>query len=155
MDHEIQTDVTLASPLASVFEFFSDAGNLEAITPPELRFEIRTPLPIAMRAGARIDYRLRLYGVPFLWRTRITVWEPGVRFVDEQESGPFGVWIHEHRFDALSPTSTRVRDRVRYRLPLEPLGRLAHPLVRRKLERIFAYRGERVAELLAPRRALR
>ena len=149
MDHRILTDITLERPIDRVFDFFSDAGNLEAITPPELRFEILTPLPIAMAVGARIDYRLSLYAVPFTWKTRITAWEPGRRFVDEQESGPFRVWIHEHRFEALSPTSTRIRDEVRYRLPFSPLGEIAHPLVRRKLDRIFAYREERVRALLA------
>lgn len=149
MPHRISTDITLARPLAPVFDFFSDAGNLEAITPPELRFEIRTPGPIAMHAGARIDYRLHLYGVPFHWRTRISCWEPGGRFVDEQESGPFRLWIHEHRFDSVSPTATRIRDDVQYALPFEPIGRLALPLVRAKLARIFAYREERVRALLA------
>ena len=150
MPHRIATDITLPRPLAPVFDFFADAGNLEAITPPELRFEIRTPGPIAIRTGARIDYRLHLYGVPFRWRTRITCWEPGVRFVDEQESGPFRLWIHEHRFDSVSPTATRIRDDVQYALPFEPFGRLALPLVRAKLARIFAYREERVRALLAP-----
>jgi len=155
MNHRILTDITLARPLDEVFEFFSNAGNLEAITPPELRFQILTPLPIAMHDGARIDYRLRLYAVPFTWRTRITCWEPGRRFVDEQESGPFRVWIHEHRFEAISPSSTRIRDEVQYALPFEPIGRLALPLVRAKLARIFRYREERVRELLGARRALR
>ncbi len=144
MNHRISTDITLDCPLDRAFDFFSDAGNLEAITPPELRFQYLTPLPIEMRTGARIDYRLRLYGIPFTWRTRITRWEPGQRFVDEQESGPFRLWIHEHRFEAISPTSTRIRDEVQYGLPFEPLGRIAHPLVRAKLDRIFAYREERV-----------
>lgn len=149
MNHRILTDITLARPVDRVFDFFSDAGNLEAITPPELRFEILTPLPIAMSVGARIDYRLRLYAIPFTWKTRITAWEPGRRFVDAQESGPFRVWIHEHRFEALSATSTRIRDEVQYRLPFEPIGGIAHPLVRRTLDRIFAYREDRVRALLA------
>jgi ligand-binding SRPBCC domain-containing protein len=148
MTYRLQTDVTLDRPLDAVFAFFSDAGNLEAITPPELRFEILTPRPIAMHRDTRIDYRLRLYGIPFRWRTRISVWEPGVRFVDEQESGPFGLWIHEHRFEAVTPSSTRIRDEVRYALPFEPLGRLAHPIVRSRLDHIFAYREARVRALL-------
>lgn len=150
MTYRLQTDLTLELPLERVFDFFSDAGNLEAITPPELRFEILTPRPIAMHADTRIEYRLHLYGVPFRWRTRISVWEPGRRFVDEQESGPFAVWIHEHRFEAVAPNRTRIRDEVRYALPLEPVGRLAHPLVRAKLDHIFAYREARVRALLAP-----
>ena len=144
MNYRILTDMTLARPLGEVFDFFSNAGNLEAITPPELRFQVLTREPIAMQVGTRIDYRLHLYAVPFTWRTRITCWEPGERFVDEQESGPFRLWIHEHRFEAISPTSTRIRDEVQYGLPFEPVGRIAHPLVRAKLDRIFAYREERV-----------
>lgn len=144
MNHRLSTDMTLACPLDRVFDFFSDAGNLEAITPPELRFHFLTRLPIAMRVGARIDYRLRLHGIPFTWRTRITAWAPGERFVDEQESGPFRLWIHEHRFEAISATSTRIRDEVEYRLPFEPVGRIAHPLVRARLDRIFAYREDQV-----------
>lgn len=150
MTYRLQTDLTLDLPLERVFDFFADAGNLEAITPPELRFEILTPRPIAMHADTRIEYRLHLYGVPFRWRTRISVWQPGRRFVDEQESGPFALWIHEHHFEALAPNRTRIRDEVRYALPLEPFGRLAHPLVRAKLDHIFAYREARVRALLAP-----
>jgi len=150
MSYRIRTDQTLERPLDVVFAFFSDAGNLETITPPELRFEILTPQPIPMAEGTRIEYRLHLFGVPFRWRTRISVWEPGRRFVDEQESGPFGLWIHEHVFDAPTPTSTRIRDEVRYALPLEPFGRIAHPLVRARLDRIFSYREARVGELLGP-----
>lgn len=150
MEYTLRTDVTLACPLGRAFAFFADAANLEAITPPELRFAFVTRLPIEMRTGARIDYRLRLYGVPFSWQTRISAWEPERRFVDEQIEGPFRLWIHEHRFEAISPSSTRIRDEVRYRLPLEPFGRLAHPLVRGRLDRIFAYREERVRALLEP-----
>ena len=70
--------------------------------------------------------------------------------MDEQESGPFALWIHEHCFEAIDPNTTRIRDEVYYALPLEPLGRIAHPLVRAKLDRIFRYREERVRALLAP-----
>ena len=115
---------------------------------PELRFEIRTPLPIEMKVGALIEYRIRLFGIPFSWLTEISCWEPGVRFVDRQLVGPFRVWIHEHRFEAVGDTSTRIRDEVHYALPFEPLGRLVHPVVRSRLDRIFAYREEKLRRLL-------
>ncbi len=148
MSYALRTDMTVDAALDAVFGLFCDAANLETLTPPELRFQIVSPLPIHMRAGARIDYRITLFGVPFSWQTEITCWEPGIRFVDEQRSGPFRVWIHEHRFDSLGPRSTRIRDEVSYTLPFEPIGRLAHPLVRSRLDRIFEYREQRVRELL-------
>ena len=132
--------------LPEVFAFFSAAENLEAITPAFLRFRIATPLPIEMRAGARIDYTLSLWGLPIRWRTKITLWEPNVRFVDEQESGPYTLWQHSHEFEAHAD-GTRMRDRVDYQLPLGPLGSLAHALVvRRSLDAIFDYRRRAIAE---------
>ncbi|HQQ78686.1 MAG TPA: SRPBCC family protein [Thermoanaerobaculia bacterium] len=134
----------------AVFGFFADASNLEEITPPFLRFRILTPAPVEMRTGARIDYALSLFGIPLRWRTRITEWEPGVRFVDEQESGPYAVWRHAHEFESDGAT-TLVRDVVDYSLPMGPLGSLAHVLfVERTLGRIFDFRREAIRRRFGP-----
>ena len=85
--HRIHSTVRLAAPLESVFAFFADAANLELLTPGWLHFRILSPLPLAMAAGTRIDYRLRLRGVPIRWQSEITAWEPPYRFVDEQRRG--------------------------------------------------------------------
>ena len=141
--------MTLPRPPDEVFAFFALADNLGAITPPELGFTIRTPPPIVMRAGAILDYRIRLFGVPLRWRTRITRWEPPHAFEDLQERGPYAHWLHEHRFVA-TDEGTRVEDRVAYRLPFGPLGAVASPLVRLQLDRIFRFRQRVVRERLAP-----
>ncbi|HSC30006.1 MAG TPA: SRPBCC family protein [Vicinamibacterales bacterium] len=131
----------LELPLARerLFPFFADAANLQLITPPELHFQIVTPLPIVMEAGALIRYRLRLMGVPFEWLTRITVWDPPREFVDEQVKGPYRTWIHKHLFVETSE-GTRMHDAVTYELPFYPIGELAAPLVHLQVRRIFAYR---------------
>ena len=137
-----------------VFAFFGDAFNLERITPPLLDFRVLTYAPISMRAGALVDYRLALFGVPFYWRTLIESWTPEESFVDSQIKGPYKLWRHMHTFEALSPGATLMRDRVEYRIPLGILGRIAHPLfVARTLKKIFDYRAEVTARLLAPRAA--
>ncbi len=147
MIYTIETDQTLPRLLEDVGLFCANAGNLETSTPPELRFSIETPLPIEMRPGALIEYRLTLYGVRFRWLTEISVWEPGRRFVDRQILGPFALWHHEHRFSE-EGDATRIQDTVHYALPLDPVSRLVHPLVRKQLDRIFDYRTARVAALL-------
>lgn len=147
-DYLLETSLHLPVPRPIVFAFFADAANLEAITPPELRFRITTPLPIEMQKDAIIDYSLSLRGIPFRWRTRIAAWEPPLRFIDVQERGPYALWEHTHTFDIAEDGGTLVRDRVRYRLPLGPLGTLVLPLVRRDLTRIFGYREVRVRHLL-------
>ncbi len=147
--HLLERSQLLPLPRDRVFAFFADARNLEAITPEFLRFSIIPPVPVDLSAGSRIDYRLSLFGVPFRWRTRIAEWDPGRGFVDEQERGPYAAWRHTHAFTD-AEGGTRVSDRVEYRLPLGPLGDLAHALlVRRTLARIFDHRAERVAALLA------
>jgi ligand-binding SRPBCC domain-containing protein len=131
------------------FEFYGDARNLEAITPPWLGFEMMTPAPLEMRAGTLIEYRLELHRVPVRWRTEIEVWEPPRRFVDVQVEGPYKLWEHTHGFEPDGEGAVLIHDRVRYALPLGPLGLLAHRLfVRRDLERIFDYRREAVGERL-------
>jgi ligand-binding SRPBCC domain-containing protein len=132
-----------------VFGFFSDASNLERITPPELRFRTVSPQPIRMAEGSVIDFRLRLLGIPFGWRTRISVWEPPYHFVDEQLQGPYRIWVHSHRFSEAEGFTTIVDD-VRYALPCWPLGQLAYPFVYTMLEHIFQFRREATAALLLP-----
>jgi ligand-binding SRPBCC domain-containing protein len=131
----------LPLPPEEVFPFFGDALNLEAITPPWLGFRVVTPGPIEMEPGARIEYRLRLHGIPIRWRTTIAVWDPPHRFVDVQLSGPYRMWHHTHDFEPAADGGTLMRDTVRYALPFGPLGAAAHRLlVRRDLEAIFDYR---------------
>lgn len=139
--YRLETDFWLPHPRDAVFDFFADATNLEAITPPWLNFRITTPLPIEMRPGALIDYRLRLHGVPLQWRTEIAVWEPPFRFVDQQLRGPYRLWRHLHTFEE-HDGGTRCRDVVDYAFFGGPLVHAL--LVKRDLERIFAYREERI-----------
>jgi ligand-binding SRPBCC domain-containing protein len=146
--HRLEREQYLDQPLPTVFHFFAEAYNLERITPPWLSFQVLTAGPIEMRAGALIDYRLRVHGVPLRWTSRIEDWEPGRRFVDRQVRGPYGLWRHRHMFSE-ADGGTVVRDEVDYAMPLGALGDLAHRLVvRRDLERIFAYRHAAVARLL-------
>ena len=151
--HQLCRTQLVDSPLPEVFAFFADASNLDALTPAFLHFRILTPMPIEMRAGAQLDYQLSLFGIPVRWRTRITDWQPGQRFVDEQESGPYALWRHTHEFEARG-TSTLVRDVVDYSEPLGTLGTAAHVLfVRRTLERIFDFRRDAIGRLLDHPRA--
>jgi ligand-binding SRPBCC domain-containing protein len=150
--HVLRREQVLPRAPEEVFPFFADAHNLEAITPPWLGFRVVTPRPIAMRAGTLIEYRLRLRGLPLAWLTRIAEWMPGVRFVDEQLSGPYRLWHHTHEFEPDGAGGTLMRDTVRYALPLWPLGEVAHALlVRRDLAAIFDHRRQAVARLVTPR----
>ena len=133
---QVHRETIVPLDLHDTFAFFSNAANLERLTPPWLNFRILTPQPIRMEAGAIIKYRIVLYGVPIPWTTRIEVWEPGVRFVDRQLSGPYLWWHHEHRFES-TEGDTRVIDDVEF---VPRLRWLTGAFVRRDVERIFTYR---------------
>lgn len=153
MAHRLERTQLIPRPMGDVFDFFSKAENLERLTPSWLGFQILTPLPIVMREGALIDYRIRLMGVPMKWKTRIDVWEPGKRFVDRQLEGPYSLWRHLHEFEEV-PEGVRMKDVVDYDLPLGPLGSIAHvAFVKRQLTTIFDFRYQVVEELFGRARA--
>ncbi len=134
----------LPCPRAKLFEFFSDAFQLETLTPPLLRFQVLTPAPIVIRAGTLIDYKLRLHGIPIRWQSEISVWEPPLRFVDRQTRGPYRLWNHEHRF-VEQEGGTLVIDHVNYRAPG---GSLVNRLfVVPDLRKIFGFRMQKLQKL--------
>jgi ligand-binding SRPBCC domain-containing protein len=145
--HRLETSQFLPYPRDKVFALFSDAFQLESLTPPWLHFSVITPQPIQIAGGTLIDYRLRVRGIPLRWQSRISVWEPPFRFVDEQMRGPYRYWHHEHVFE---PTNggTLCRDIVDYAVYG---GALINTLfVRRDLLKIFAYRHGKLAEMFQP-----
>jgi len=146
MTHDLRRSLVVPRPRDEVFGFFARPENLERLTPPWLSFRILTPSPVPMARDALIDYRIRMHGLPMRWRSRIRVYEPPHRFVDEQVRGPYRTWVHEHRFEAC-PEGTLVTDHVRYDAPG---GRFVHDwFIARDLRRIFDYRAERMREILA------
>ncbi len=140
----LQTEAWLPRPRDEVFAFFADARNLDALTPPWVKFAMLTPGFIDMRAGTLIDYRIRVHGIPIRWLTEITEWQPPHYFIDKQLRGPYTLWHHTHTFEECNG-GTRCLDHVRYR---PRGGALVHWLfVRRDVERIFNYRQYRLKQL--------
>ena len=140
----LERETIVPVPLEKTFAFFSDAANLERLTPGWLNFRIRSRGPLVMREGLEIDYVIVLHGLPIPWKTRIDVWEPDVRFVDRQTHGPYLWWHHEHRFEAVDG-GTRVIDRVEY---VPRLRWVTSRFVRRDVERIFEFRQEALKRCL-------
>ena len=80
------------------------------------------------------------------WESRITEYEKGSHFADEQIIGPYKRWYHRHTF-RMVPAGVEMTDAVDYVLPFGPLGRLARWLVVRHLLRaIFGHRTTIISE---------
>lgn len=150
-EHILERTQIIERPREEVFEFFADAGNLERITPPELNFKIISAQPIDIKRSALIDYKLNLRGVPVTWKTEITQWNPPRDFVDTALKSPYKQWIHLHTFEDGDAGETIMKDLVRYRLPFEPFGDLAHWYVKRELKYIFDYRYKAIEEIFPPK----
>lgn len=141
---EMRAPVTLEE----AFRVFEDPHNLAKITPPWLKFQVAGNERVVMGRGARIDYRIRWFGLPLRWKSVIRDYQPPYRFVDEQEEGPYRFWRHTHEFTAAAE-GTRVLDEVEYRLPLGPLGSVGHALVvGHQLKEIFRYRQATLPALI-------
>ena len=130
-------------PLAldSAWEFFADPANLARITPPDLGFEVTSTLPERMYAGMVVTYRVRPFGsmrVP--WVTEISQVREPEFFVDEQRSGPYRFWHHQHHFREVDG-GIEISDLVHYSLPFGIIGRvLGGGHVRRQLAGVFSFR---------------
>lgn len=137
----------VAQPIVRVFEFFSEAGNLERITPPWLNFQIKSMNTESIQRNSQIQYRLKLHGVPLSWTTLIEEWQPPTKFVDTQLSGPFSLWHHTHSFSELAH-GTWIQDQVVYRLPVASVSRLvAGSWVGSDVKKIFNYRQSVIREI--------
>ena len=146
----LRREQRLDAPPETVFPFFADPRNLEAITPPLLRFRLLTPNPISMGIGTFLQYALRIHGVPVRWDTLIQEWDPPSRFVDVQVRGPYRLWHHTHAVQPLDGGSaTLMRDTVRYAVPFGFVGEVVRrAVVARDVAAIFAFRAERVPGLV-------
>ena len=133
-------------PRDVVFSFFSKPENLEYITPPYLHFKIMNTLPVSMKEGQIINYKLRIRGISIKWSSLIKSYSPPFNFIDEQIKGPYSVWHHTHEFIE-EKNGTRIIDNIIYKIPLGFIGKLInHFWVAKDLEKIFNYRQDKVNE---------
>jgi ligand-binding SRPBCC domain-containing protein len=140
----LKQETIIHQPLETVFQFFSTAENLNRLTPPHLKFEILTPLPITMAKGTLIDYQLKIYYFPVKWKTEIIVWEPPYRFIDSQLKGPYRKWIHEHKFEAVGE-KTKMTDTLEYAIPGGIFSAIINNLfVKKDIQNIFNFREEQL-----------
>jgi ligand-binding SRPBCC domain-containing protein len=158
--YELTDHFEVAADVARCWDFFGRAENLPLITPPWLAFTIAMPEPLPeIGQDSVLDYAIRWVGVPVRWKTRIIDWSPPRQFIDLQVRGPYALWHHQHTFtrvpDADGGGGVRCFDRVIYKLPLGPIGRMTHgAVVRRQLIEIFDFRRRIIGQHLGLTRAL-
>ena len=143
--HKLSARQLVPIPLEEAWAFFSDPGNLSVMTPSSLAMKVTSSPPAEMYAGLIVTYTMSPLPIGFLraeWVTEITQVQPPMFFVDEQRSGPYRLWHHEHHFQEVEG-GAEIRDLIHYQLPFGPLGdAINRVLVRTQLRSIFRYRRE-------------
>ncbi len=149
--HFLEREIVLNTKIENLWQFMATPANLNALTPPQLHFQIVSPLPDRMYNGLIIQYLIKipLFG-RWQWLTEIKHIRAGEYFVDEQRLGPYRLWYHQHLLEPVGEEKTRMVDRVSYRLPFGVVGMVVHELwVKKLLNDIFAYRAQRLLQLFA------
>ena len=145
---DFKSEQFLPTTIDKAWDFFSSPGNLNLITPENMRFTIKTELPEKIFTGLLISYKVSPAPlVRFNWTTKNTdVTEP-FYFIDEQIRGPYKIWRHEHQFREING-GVLMTDIVTYEIGKSFLGWLAGKLfVHRKVREIFDYRYAKLEEL--------
>lgn len=149
LERIFKTSIWLPRDIATVFEFFGNAYNLEKITPPWLNFQILNQSTPRIEEGTLLNYKLKIHGFPVYWKTRIESWVPQKSFVDTQLKGPYSLWHHTHLF-ASQGSGTYMEDIVRYKIPGGRIGDLAVGWwVARDVEEIFEYRKQAITKIFS------
>lgn len=146
--YQYKSEQNLPIEMETAWDFLSDPKNLKTITPDYMGFDILSGADRKMFSGQIIQYILTpILGIPFRWVTEITNVDQGRYFVDEQRFGPYTFWHHKHFIEPIEG-GVKMTDIVDYKLPLGPLGKLAHWLfVSKKVKEIFSYRTQKLNEL--------
>jgi ligand-binding SRPBCC domain-containing protein len=134
--------------IEEAWDFFSTPENLNKITLPEMNFVIITKLPRKVYPGLIIVYKVSpVAGIPMNWVTEIThVKEPDF-FVDEQRTGPYSIWHHEHHFEVVDG-GVMMTDKLYYKVPMGFIGVLLDRIfIREKVEGIFTHREKVLLQL--------
>lgn len=138
----------IPATLDAVWDFVSSPANLKEITPPYMGFEVTGNSGNGkMYAGMIITYIVKpVLGIPIQWMTEITHVKDKEYFVDEQRMGPYKLWHHQHKIEAIDG-GVLMTDVVTYIPPFGFIGAIANSLfIKRQLQSIFEYRTKAVNE---------
>jgi len=126
-----------------IWDFISSPSNLKEITPEHMGFIVTGDTgKEKMYPGMIITYKVSpLLGIKLNWVTEITQVKDKEYFVDEQRIGPYSMWHHEHKIEAVEG-GVLMTDIVTYQPPMGILGAIANMLfIKKQLQDIFEYRS--------------
>ncbi len=141
--YEKRTRVACAAE--ELYDWHLAEGAFEELNPPWEPVTVSNRPDGDLFEGCTIRLRIGRWPFRIQWVARHEGFVAGRSFRDVQEAGPFRLWRHTHQFEPISASSCWMVDSIEYRFPLHAVAKfIAGPFVRRKLERMFTYRHERL-----------
>jgi ligand-binding SRPBCC domain-containing protein len=140
--YQLHKTQKIPATIEQVWDFISSPANLKKITPEYMGFNITSKmLSDKMYPGMIISYKVSpVLGIKMTWVTEITHVKEKEYFVDEQRVGPYSMWHHEHKIEAIEG-GVLMTDIVSYKPPFGFLGSIANSiLIKNQLKEIFDYR---------------
>jgi len=171
MKQRFETSQWVPFPVELVFAFFANPSNLPHLMPPAFKMRLEDariqpppPRPVAadparrfrsVAAGVGSEILISFQLLPAIPRASslhiVNDFEWNSHFCDEQIRGPFASFHHRHGIETQLRDwieGTLVTDEIDYELRAGLLSPIAGPVVRGRLERMFAYRQKRLPEIL-------
>src|SRR5262245_5259170 len=140
-----ESSLELTRPPAEVFALYIQPAWLIRAMPPELSLRL-VEAPEHLSLGAKVVVAGRRWGVAHRVTTEVTAFEPDRLLVEEQCAGTFRSWRMTTLFEP-HQLGTRLTSRVEFEPPGGILGLIVtEGFVRSDLQRVFAYRAERLRE---------
>jgi ligand-binding SRPBCC domain-containing protein len=95
-----------------------------------------------IRLGEEVTWRATHFGLPFTMTSKIVELDRPTFFVDEQTTGPFRRFRHEHRFQP-DGDGTIMTDEIAFAAPFGPIGHAVERMgLTRYLVRLIRTRNE-------------
>lgn len=140
--YQLKKTQKVPATIDEIWDFISSPANLKKITPKHMGFDITSGiLPPKMYPGMIISYKVSpVLGIKMTWVTEITQVKEKEYFVDEQRIGPYKMWHHEHKIEAIED-GVLMTDIVSYQPPFGFIGAIANSvIIKKQLQEIFDYR---------------
>jgi uncharacterized protein (TIGR01777 family) len=136
-------ETRLPFPPDEVFAWHARPGAFQRLAPPWATITVRERSG-TIRDGDELSLEFERGPLKFTWRFRHRDFADGRSFTDEQISGPFQRWVHQHVFEPDGQGGTRLIDEIHWEPPAAGVDALATPVVERELERVFGFRALRL-----------
>jgi uncharacterized protein (TIGR01777 family) len=144
-----QHQTYIPHPPGEVFAWHLQPSAFQRLQAPWIQVRV-LKVEGGIQEGGRMLLGVRQGPTEIKWGFERTRFEAGTFFQDEQVSGPFGKWVHAHRFKLADDGGCFVEDEVEWDPPLGAAGRVfGEGFIQRELERFFAFRHIRLRNDLA------